>query len=463
MRVPLLILTACAWGRPVRCQYFLDANYNPNAPSTIGGMTFGAQNTGVDVWYVTVFMTLNCDPGASIPSDAQLCINPIRNWQITPGDYYQNWNGPYTKTFSSVSVQGTDVYDVLPTSPLNWNLFGDDPKGVCQPSNNICNRRMYCTLTQQYKRIPAITGFSFAKANVQDLSSFTDRCQFCMPIACPLAATQCRNGFVMRTPGLTASLFKDSSNYKYAYTSAHCNIPCRPGYWMTCLSADRMKGCTYTVPNSDVALTVIDPDASARDKQTQIALWINKNRNDNGGQLPMAMTMDRGLLIDRCFPCAQANGVPHYGSQTFITDKALFDDGYLDFYCPGGDNPPVSCPPMQVSKIDRATNASGVCKCRDGYYMDAAQACQLCPAGFFCVFGADKQPCPNDSYAPAGVSACTPCRTDTRICLDGQALRRCINGPDFQSTDAECLDCNECIVGSFTGLGLKPCQNVYMA
>ena len=169
------------------------------------------------------------------------------------------------------------------------------------------------------------------------------------------------------------------------------------------------------------------------------------------------MTVGFGALIDKCYPCLYANGVSHYGEPLLLTDSALVVQGFLSFYCPGGDSAPVSCPVNKLSKIDPATNTSGTCQCKPGYF-ESGGGCKLCPAGQYCAFGAQPVNCTADQYSLSGASACQPCRTDPGVCGANFALRRCIGGPDNQNRDADCVDCQSCRTGA-SGTGY-PCQRV---
>ena len=393
-------------------------------------------------------LTLNCnDASISYTQSLRSCTDSsfyVFSMYSTAGSW-----------FSSMTFNDITLASELGKNPsawigvYDWNMQAAsannfmNPDLGCHTGDRICRSATTCKMTQ------ATSYFSQ-----------TNDCVLCPPRPCTPDEQKCRNGFVALAPGLKASTeINTQTGFKYVYQMPMCQKSCSPGYWLTCLNSDNVQGCSYLVPNADMTSVMLDSGSSQADKDRQVAQWIQQNRAASGGVLPVVMILKFGLLINECYPCSYANGLSHYGEPLLLVDNNLLQSGYLSFYCPGGGQAPVLCPPGHVSKIDNATKASGPCQCMDGYYATEGGGCQACPAGYYCTFNSGKLACPTDTYSVAGASACTPCSTDNTLCGATQALTRCVNGQ--QTQNAQCIDCQLCMYpGTSTGV---PCQRVSQA
>jgi hypothetical protein len=345
------------------------------------------------------------------------------------------------------------LYDWDPqAAAVNWWA---DPNNGCAHDTifHFCRRARVCAMVEDRYGYYYRGG---AQGQVQDPnqpkqleSSKTTFCMLCPPQPCNAEEQSCPNGKVALKPGLAVSHELDTNGEPYVISRAVCPKSCSPGYWLTCLNSDQKQKCRYQAPTEKMIFGEVDKDRG-------VAKWIQQNRLAGNGVLPVAMQIRFGLLIDECYPCLYANGLSHYGETMLLADSQLVKKGYLDFYCPGGDQPPVACPQGQVSNIDSKTNSSGPCDCMDGYYRDGA-TCRLCPAGSYCLFERGIVACPTDTYSLAGASVCLPCGTDSGACGPAQALIRCM-GAKWQTQNAYCVDCQNCMFSG--GKGGVPCQRV---
>ena len=421
-----------------------------------------------------VAITLDCNTEQQVTGTEGSCTNLISTWRLDPkqyswtvrqGDQASNDAIPTERFWGPIDITGLVLSDQLSSNAEKWeNAFSWNAGTACSTKDSICKAPVKCKLKQSYKANRLETMDSSLSGTQQfggvvfsTIREFNDVCVFCPPVPCTTEEKSCRNGFVMPSPGLQVGQQADQNGYRYAYTKAQCTQACESGYWLTCINSDRSKGCSYMAPSADVVSVAINADASDQSRKMQIARWIGSNRAAFT-LLPVPMTVGYGLLINKCYPCLFANGVSHYGEPLLLTDSALVSQGYLSFYCPGGDSAPVPCPVNMLSRIDPNTNTSSECNCKPGYYKNG-NVCDLCPAGQFCAFGSAPVDCPVDHYSLSGASACTPCRTDAGVCGANFALRRCIGGPAFQNRDADCVDCQSCQTGSVSA-GSVPCQRV---
>ena len=262
-------------------------------------------------------------------------------------------------------------------------------------------------------------------------------CNLCTITKCK--RNTCSNGeYSLPPPGVTV---------EGTIISQPTCVPCPAGYWLTCSTNDIALGCTY-LPPSDVQAFMGGGVYKLQ--------WISKNIfTSPPSNIPMKNNSDWPMLVGQCYPCSIARNRLHYGELVSSSDE-LFNQGFLSFTCPGGALPPLPCPPHEMSKFDPVTKAATTCDCMHGYYRKDG-VCKACEAGNYCVFGAGKVRCPDDSYSLAGSSVCTPCSRNVNICPENEALTRCITG--FQDKDSYCVDCGTC-QQLWSGTSAVPCYRL---
>ena len=179
-----------------------------------------------------------------------------------------------------------------------------------------------------------------------------------------------------------------------------------------------------------------------------------------------------------CYPCRTAGGRTHYGNYMGKTSSQDLVDHVLDYYCPGGNQPPVSCTNFKVTPFDPKTGITtlATCVCGNGYWRDSSGNCQPCPAGSYCnVLNATGDsaaqdprpiPCPDGFFSGVMAKECTECSTDVNQCTSNQRLTSCRLNTDttkplsertkYQKADAKCVSCNDC--EAFGRQGGKPCR-----
>jgi len=262
-------------------------------------------------------------------------------------------------------------------------------------------------------------------------------CNLCTITKCK--RNTCSNGeYSLPPPGVTV---------EGTIISQPTCVPCPAGYWLTCSTNDIALGCTY-LPPSDVQTI-----SGGGINKLQ---WISKNQfTSPSSNIPMKNNSDWPMLVGQCYPCTIARNRLHYG-ELFSSPDDLFNQGFLSFTCPGGALPPLACPVHEMSKFDPVTKAATTCDCMHGYYRKDG-VCTVCEAGHYCVFGAGKVRCPDDSYSLAGSSACTPCSRNVNICPENEALTRCVTG--FQDKNSYCVDCGTC-QQLWSGASAVPCYRL---
>jgi hypothetical protein len=355
--------------------------------------------------------------------------------------------------YKSTTVNGVTLMSMFTTDIGYWKKHykWDKTSARCNYQDTLCRQQSVCEIQEQnWGRFSAVEAWDtvLVVEGAPGSRTFKDEkrqfCVLCLPSPCTLQDQKCSNGMVSPFPLETATEVDSGTGLQHVITKAICTKSCSPGYWLTCMNADRTEKCSYVVPTR------------AMKEGKMVPQWIQKNRMAANGNTAVAMSTRFGLLIDECYPCLHANGLSHYQEPLLLTDGTMVNKGFLNFYCPGGDQAPQICPENQVSKIDRSTNSSGPCNCMDGYYRDGA-TCRLCPAGYYCLFDKGIVACPTDTYSLAGATACTPCGTDRSACGPAQALVRCM-GEKWQTQNAYCVDCQNCKFSG--GMGGVPCQRV---
>ena len=440
-------------------------------------------------------LELTCDATQPVLSYSMGCTYYIRQVQITPSMWDPNncnvgakycdlpttMKNRYAKASGNpfmdgydqarlwqVEIRGVTLTELLPADPYDWDdQYWWLPLGLinggCKSGDTLCRKAMACTVTQRYWaegiEAEALGGSPDVKDQIGP--DFTHQCTFCPPSPCQGGDATCGPGTViMPTPPITVSKALSPAGYPYAYTRAQCTKQCSPGYWLTCTADSYLDKCSYTPPSGDITGVVLAPGSSAQEKQSAISKWIRYNMQQNGGRSAVPMLLPWGLPLGECYPCGLAGGISHYGEAPLPSYWVDNTDGqwYVSFFCPGGDLPPTPCPDQQQSRVDRATMQTTTCQCINGRYL-LNGACVLCPAGFYCAFGQGIQRCPDNTYATGGAWQCAPCRQDTSICADFQALTQCLAG--HQERDAECIDCNNCLMTPDGGEArARPCLRV---
>lgn len=265
-------------------------------------------------------------------------------------------------------------------------------------------------------------------------------------LVCPVQACKsfdCPNGKVNLAP-MPVTMGK-------VITKPGCEKSCSPGFFLTCkFNAE----CQYQV------LTQRQWDArTVGDKE-----WYAENVYRLKVDANIMLLTVAPPPLSECYPCSAAKDRTHYGVTT-STDASLFDEGFLKFYCPGGDAAPVMCGQFQATKVLPSGATTG-CGCLSGYYYNGTLGkCALCEAGFYCEWEGMSVPvpreCPSDTYSTVGSKACAPCDMEAR-CEAGKALTRCkkAQGSEtkgkYQTKNSYCVQCLEC---QQLG-GDKPCYKV---
>jgi hypothetical protein len=232
-----------------------------------------------------------------------------------------------------------------------------------------------------------------------------------------------------------------------------CGVACSAGRFLTC---NGLADCSYQVYTQENAR--LDEDGSGRGSQN----WFRENVNVVRSTANLLLPTRAPPPVRDCYACRFANNLAHGGTY-YGTDGALYSAGYLRFTCPGGASPPAMCSDNQVARYDAATEAVSACGCTPGFYYNSTYGrCDRCLPGYRCAWSGMSPPvlvpCEADTYAEAGAERCTPCRTDSSSCANGQALTRCKGSPAFQSRDARCVPCQECqqLSGDVPCYGVSP-------
>lgn len=216
-------------------------------------------------------------------------------------------------------------------------------------------------------------------------------------------AKSCSNGYYS-----TTYLNKDSRGYVISHNEC---LPCKPGTWLTCID---VANCAYDVPES-------------------------KGTFSGGEQIYKPKGLDP---VGACFSCETAgNSKEHYGKTNVAI--GIESSNPSDWYCPGGNLPPVMCKaPYSGSNTNRT-----YCACPAGYYnRGGVDPCVVCPPGYRCVDG-EQQACPDNYYQDqSGASECLPCLLNgglSNSCeINGQKMRKCVGA--YKSQPPLCVQCNAC-------------------
>ena len=330
---------------------------------------------------------------------------------------------PLTPLCRSILGTGTVQYKVrgtihyVPLSPtygapqlnemLNCNTWADSNCKGCSEGGSAYVTDM--TVRHPYMPRPGDPLELFGPLTYERVI-FESECMVILQANC--GARQCRNG--QYSTGFT---YIDSNGYVTSPTEC---LPCKPGTWLTCIDD---ISCNYDIPDNPG-----DP-------------FIGGNVIYSPyGQAP----------VGGCFSCDSAGGGKvHYGKTQLSTYIEPGGTSPLQWYCPGGVEPPVMCRSPFVGSDPNHT----MCVCPDGWY-SIVTGCAQCQPGYMCP-GGYAQECPDHTYQDTvGATSCNRCTSDGTAtgdplasCLGGTAnnakvLRKCIGR--FKAEAPQCVSCNMC-------------------
>lgn len=307
-------------------------------------------------------------------------------------------------------------------------------------AGDYCRSMVVCTMVEEFWGRFKNAGSDPRARDVMRLDTFanvdgdwrpvtTPQCLVCPVQECKNPS--CGNGRVSPAP---LPLVKG-----YVIRPPDCSTQCDPGTFLTCKSSP--VECSYRV---------IDAGQHARGWEG-VKQWVQQNAQ-GGSDANLIISPGVGAPVGQCYPCKLANLRMHFGT-LWQTEDALFDKGFLQFYCPGMLQPPRRCSDVDsnvVARYDAATGRSGACGCRPGMYLNATFGrCMRCPPGFFCSWKGTDPPvpeeCPKDQYSAGGADECLPCDM-TQKCPAGQALTVCQKSGKglYQQRNSFCTACINC-------------------
>lgn len=273
-------------------------------------------------------------------------------------------------------------------------------------------------------------------------------------LACP--AQKCRDGDAVCPNGRVSAaplpVFLDGFGAPTVISKPSCDVSCSAGTFLTCKTGSQ---CYYQV---------ISEHQQSRGAAGLVE-WFQYNYKQLGSDVSFVFPPTVGLVGD-CYPCLLARGMVHLG-RYLDSDYGLLEDGYLEYQCRGGPDPPERCAQRnQVTRVDPATNRTGACGCRPGYYYSAGSgSCAACPPGFKCAWQGTTPPtpveCENDAYSTGGASECRPCDKNLQ-CRADEAATRCLQSGGqgkYQTRNAYCTSCINCIQLSGPS-GTVPCASI---
>jgi hypothetical protein len=457
-------------------------------------------------------MTLKCEPATydpkkhgELPSCRSL-VRPVQaplEWEYPETVLWKRVvNFPY-----KVFYYGLDAPEGL-GSPDTWVTYSASDSSC--PNPGVCMRAVKCFMYQEIFAY-AVTkweepGYTGAKEYVVpkhlepikqiDMRAngwvpwaimYNRACVMCQPRQCMRDdGFACPNGRVSRNA-------VSSNSVGVSWGRPNCEVLCEPGTWLTC---PRSSQCSFISPST---FHLGNPTLKGPQKEvlsgfyeefkpggvrlgnnlwgiiqgtteigTDLAVfkrqWIKSNMNS--GMNTISMLDSWPLPVGACYPCLLANGILHNNVITF-TDSDLLKQGFLKFFCPGESSMPIYCDTNKVSRINPATNRSGVCECMNGYHMVNGN-CEMCPAGFYCKWSGLTPPtpreCDTDQYSREGWTDCKACTKNTAQCTSTEALTRCQrNGKGtWQKEDARCISCQQCQQVT-NAEGSVPCYRVTAA
>lgn len=398
----------------------------------------GTVTRGTKLWRWTVSLG-NCRPrawvsGDSAPTCASKLLSAVGEADGGDANFYKAAAAVSTVVVNYAGVELAEAQ----VRPEAWSgeVLADK---ACRADDRFCRRLWQCDMDQKIEDKPEDGAYDWQT----DWTLRTTGCLWCGYGACE--DLTCGNEELPME--FLASVGKDGYQLPVCARDA-----CEPGTFLSCqLDAS----CRYKVALPYHAGLGADgteiSGLSAEDRRIRARDWYNLNKYGSD-KSDLLIVPDAGVPIKQCFPCKFASGYLHYG-RFLESPTALLTKGFLNFECPGRGRPPVPCGPNMVSRVDPATNRSGVCDCADGNFRQRGSgACAACPAGFACKWSGGTPPspvqCPTDTYSTGGASECKPCTKNYAQCGRSQALTRCSRDSggtgEWQRADAQCVDCNLC-------------------
>jgi len=413
----------------------------------------------------------------SHPEAAHTCSYYINDFYANsdfPSDYYPENGKAWTPVYAK--AEGI-VMPSLFSSPAMWANHYDagmlTTTPLCRSTDNIVRSLYLC------KMIQTLSDFSkteLSRDYGMDTSTVYQSpwCKMCVPVE---PVYTCQSGYTIATPlttldGAVRDLFDPSgllaqmaAGAFVSVKSMGCNVQCEPGTWLTCSTPD--YNCRYHVPRD---FDMLAPPAGGFNSWVQNVLIQYRDPINALPDYPPP-------IAGRCFPCNESIGRQHYGK---VLDIVPVRDGstitQMNYRCAGGALAPQRCGLNQAAVVD-ARGYATQCVCSDGFFRNSSHndACDFCPAGFYCTthlnnqYGADSQrACPDGTYSFAGSSACTQCTTQdcpdpsqSRVrCMQLSSTAKTDGQLNFQRSDAICEDCSKCIELGYKKADAMPCLNV---
>ena len=315
---------------------------------------------------------------------------------------------------------------------VTWVPGNSEGSTQCLPETpgGYCRDRRVCSMRVVQNGYWDAAGRVYVRPGFNKLELEVDKCVNC--VMAPCASWNCPSGRV---------------NGKALETVAgrvirlpECGVACSAGRFLTCSGIGACQHQVYTQENAR-----LDADGSKNGANK----WHWDNVNVVKGVANVLDPKEASPPVGDCYPCRLADGLTHLG-RYYETESGLYSAGYVRFTCPGGASGPVDCGQNQVSRYDVATESASGCGCKPGFYFNGTLGkCAPCVPGYKCAWSGMSPPalvpCEADTYSLSGAEACTPCRTDSGSCADGQALTRCKFGARYQSQDARCVSCVQCL------------------
>lgn len=173
--------------------------------------------------------------------------------------------------------------------------------------------------------------------------------------------------------------------------------------------------------------------------------------------------------VGACFACEQVRQWPYHYLKT--PREFVLSPTTNSWYCPGGDEPPKTCPTDQFVP---STNWSQ-CICAGATYPDPTNSsvCIPCPAGHYCI-GGQKIQCPDHFYQDnTGQSTCKQCASRPDVlgeynnCNGNKQLQICDSKKietQNRTLEDNCVECSHCKrLYSSTTAGQLDCYKSYKA
>lgn len=189
------------------------------------------------------------------------------------------------------------------------------------------------------------------------------------------------------------------------------------------------------------------------------------NGNSSPGHPFMTIATFQDVGTDIVAPLDVAYNVPFPVILDPPVLTAISDDSSLPIACQPGNflffstaDLSTSCLPCPQGTFSVAKDSASCTPCSAGLFSSvnrssSSQACQLCPAGSYCISGSIlPTPCPLGQYSLAGSSRCIPCQQGYFSAVLGAAspssCQACPSGSYASSTGLS--SCSRCSYGEFS-------------